>query len=325
MSRIPLVAVPFVVSLFTLVAADAILGLIHDPAPLLDRAAIRRDVVRPTTRNSLGFREREISADLFRNGVRRLLVLGDSFTFGSGVPDDADRFTERLERRLDAESGEGEAFHVFNAGIANTRPADWSGHLEQLLPTYRPHAVFAVFFLRDGTDLCTSLHCWEQVLARLESAYAGAFWYRHSYFGKLVGRLRIERSFWSLYRQWIIDAYSDARPASAWSLAKEHLAAMNARCRAAGVGFHLIVFPILIGLERSETYAFHGVETQILTFAASQGIPSMTLTPGFIGQVSRDLWVAPWDQHPNPKGHALAAEVMLPFVRAAAASRARDP
>jgi hypothetical protein len=39
------------------------------------------------------------------------------------------------------------------------------------------------------------------------------------------------------------------------------------------------------------------------------------MTDGFIGQDAPSLWVSPTDQHPNEKGHAVAADILFPYVR----------
>jgi lysophospholipase L1-like esterase len=40
-----------------------------------------------------------------------------------------------------------------------------------------------------------------------------------------------------------------------------------------------------------------------------------SLTPGFVGQVSESLWLSKDDQHPNEKGHQVAADALYPYVK----------
>ena len=67
----------------------------------------------PLTINSRGLRDREytLAKPL---GVKRLLVLGDSFVWGYGVGDD-DIFTEVLERRFESER---RPWQVVNTGVS---------------------------------------------------------------------------------------------------------------------------------------------------------------------------------------------------------------
>jgi hypothetical protein len=87
---------------------------------------------------------------------------------------------------------------------------------------------------------------------------------------------------------------------------------MAARCASLGIPFHLVLFPLLFDLE---SYAFADVEAEIGRFAADAGLPVFSLTPGFLGQDARSLWVSRFDQHPNEEGHEIAAKTLLPYLR----------
>ena len=64
--------------------------------------------------NSLGYRGGDFT--IARTGARRVLVIGDSFTFGWGVNDE-DTYPARLQRLL-AEQASGTGIEVINAGFA---------------------------------------------------------------------------------------------------------------------------------------------------------------------------------------------------------------
>jgi hypothetical protein len=44
-------------------------------------------------------------------------------------------------------------------------------------------------------------------------------------------------------------------------------------------------------------------------------IPTLSLLPAFTGKNGPDLWVSPYNQHPNAAGHKIAADGILPFLR----------
>lgn len=78
------------------------------------------------TRNRLGLRDRDYPADK-PAAVRRVLFLGDSFTYGSGVPDDRAVFPKRVEELLaDSRYSPGvDRVEVLNGGIPGSYPAHW--------------------------------------------------------------------------------------------------------------------------------------------------------------------------------------------------------
>lgn len=258
------------------------------------------------------FREDPVPERAFAPGAVRLLFLGDSFTVGAGLERREARFTDVVEATLAAELPE--TLHVFNAGRGGSNPDRWLRYLEALLPEYRPHAVIAVFFLRDGTPLGTSLQLnardigpiHRRALARPlygVSALLTFFWDRLAW-----------REYAELFTQKVKRAYLGSRADRAmWRRQQRALTEMSARCRAAGVPFHLVIFPLLFDLD---DYAFHDVENEIRGFAVTSGIPVYSLTPAFLGKRDDTLWVASNNQHPNVLGHRIAAERLLPYLRA---------
>ncbi|HIE97894.1 MAG TPA: hypothetical protein EYG03_09265 [Planctomycetes bacterium] len=94
---------------------------------------------RQLTINSKGLRDREYEYDK-PDGVRRILVLGDSYVWGYGVADD-EVFTEVLETRL-----AGDRWQVINSGVSG-----WGTDQELLFLThegfkYSPDVVILAFF-----------------------------------------------------------------------------------------------------------------------------------------------------------------------------------
>ncbi len=263
------------------------------------------------------FPEDALPADLFAAKRRRLLFLGDSFTAGDGLQRREDRFTDLVEAALDAElrtRSEGGGLHAFNAGRNGSHPVRWAGYLDLLLPSYQPHAVIAVFFLRDGTALGTSLRLNEKDIEPIRQRASSM---------PLYGRSALLTFFWDrlAWRQYSeqfehrLEASYLGTPAerTIWHRQQRALRGMAERCRALGIPFHLVIFPLLLDLDH---YRFGDVEEEIQQFAEQSRIPVFSLTPGFLGKADHELWVASNDQHPNPEGHRIAAETLLPYLRA---------
>jgi len=262
----------------------------------------------------MGFREEEITDVLFESDVTRILFLGDSFTFGKGVVDGNDLFSEIIERKLnERDTALTQRFHVYNAGFPGTEPKRWLRYSKRLLPAYKPHHVFAIFFLRDGTSLCTSLRCYKEIIAGIKKKYQNNVIYQYTNIGRYIGDWLIRRDYSEYYLQQILDAYKGSMDETkVWGDQQEYLLIMKRLYESAGIDFHLVIFPLLYGLESN--YQFYSVEDEITGFARTAGIPVFSLTPGFIGLNSKSLWVGVDDQHPNEKGHRVAAKTLYPYM-----------
>jgi len=92
--------------------------------------------------NSLGLRDREYSYEK-PAGTRRILVLGDSFTWGYGVSDE-EVFTEVLERRLQSQ---GRNWQVINTGVSGWGTGQQYLFLKSEGLRYQPDVVVLAFYL----------------------------------------------------------------------------------------------------------------------------------------------------------------------------------
>jgi hypothetical protein len=273
--------------------------------------------------NEAGFRQYPFDSHLFDENAVRILFLGDSVTFGFGVADGNARFTDLLAARLDRTSAEGHRYYVYNAGISGTEPTRWIGYLQKLMPSYRPNIVFAVFFLRDGTNICTSLVCFNGKIAALRAKYAGGLLSKYSYVARALEDRAVADEFNSQYEALLRNAYIGSEIETAtWRREKTSLLALASICRDNGIAFHIVLFPVLMSLDR---YPFDAVEAEISRFAGDHVIPSFSLTPGFRNRKSADLWVSPGDQHPNARAHRIAADTLYPYLIDALAHLPRPP
>lgn len=95
--------------------------------------------------NSAGFRDREYERDK-PAGTRRLLVIGDSITFGNGLRPE-ERFTDRLEARYRAE---GKAVQVLNLGVTGYDPLQELELLEKVGLAFHPDVVLQAWCINDA-------------------------------------------------------------------------------------------------------------------------------------------------------------------------------
>ena len=87
--------------------------------------------------NSLGYRDREPSPP--GPGVRRVLVVGDSYVLGDGIPTNEQTISACLQRALDKASPAG--WQVMNAGVEGNGLYGYARAVSALVPALKPQIV----------------------------------------------------------------------------------------------------------------------------------------------------------------------------------------
>ncbi|HUG52755.1 MAG TPA: SGNH/GDSL hydrolase family protein [Vicinamibacteria bacterium] len=262
--------------------------------------------------NALRFRDEELGPK--PPGVRRVIVVGDSFTEGQGVkePDTYPRLLEGLLNRAGAGRWE-----VRNAGRRGTDFPDLYAAFEQVLP-FDADVIVLGMVLNDAERSAefqarqTYVNDWILDRGRIlegEAPEAGPFDSR--LLALVADRVEGYRTSRATLR-WYREMYGDPNR-EGWARTRESLREMNRRTRAAGGRFLLASWPLLVGLE---PYPFTDVHETIARFCLSAGIAHHDLRPVFAGRSPAELWVHPVDMHPNEVAHRLAAESMVAPVLA---------
>jgi lysophospholipase L1-like esterase len=263
--------------------------------------------------NSLRFRDVEFGPK--RPGVRRVMVLGDSFTEGQGVKE-PDTYARVLERRLNAvEPGR---FEVLNCG---RRGDDFPALFEAFEEVLRhdPDIVVYGMVLNDAyqsesfrarqtfvNDLIMD-RGWSLLgkpqprMSRFDSRLLAA----------LKDRLETRRTALETTR-WYLDMYGEPNR-EGWERTEGYLREMNRRARDRGARLLVASWPLLVNLEGDDPFA--AAASAVARSCAAAGIPRHDLRPALAGRPTSSLWVHPLDMHPNEIAHALAAESLAPVVR----------
>lgn len=106
---------------------------IHYSGIEITRKAYGQPLIRIRTNNK-GLREERFAAKPPEN-ITRILVIGDSYVFGSGV-NSSKRYTEVLERELNEETGE--KYQVINAGVSGYGAKDYYMFFKERGINYNP-------------------------------------------------------------------------------------------------------------------------------------------------------------------------------------------
>jgi len=254
----------------------------------------------PVAINSAGWRDREHPQEKPANTIR-IMMLGDSLTFGWGAP--ADGVTSYvLEEALNAGGGP-QHYEVLNTGIGNTNTSMQVAYFLAEGKVYKPDVVVLNYFINDAEETPVRKGNW-----LVDHSYAAVF---------LASRIDTLKRTYSGQGSWL-DYYSGLyeREKPGWQETKAAFARLAAYARENGIALLVAHYPELHELD---PYPFGKVTEMVAAMAASEGVPFVDLLPGVQDREPTSLWVTPTDAHPNK----LAAEAYGPEI--AGALRANFP
>jgi len=239
--------------------------------------------------NSMGFRDYEydIKKPL---GKKRIVVLGDSFTLGWGVPFN-DLFTKQLERMINQYD---DRVEVINLGTGNYNSIMEVELFKLKGLILNPDLVILMYFINDAEPIPRRMTAMEY------------FFKKHSFlFGFLFDRfikLKIifDRNFdWRQYYRQLYDRESDAL-----RMNKKSLIELCKICREQNIRLLIVNIP---ELHRLKEYPFAFVTNYIQTLADEEKVPFVDLLSAFADCDPQSLWVSSEDPHANSKANSIIA------------------
>ena len=256
--------------------------------------------------SSQGLRDREFSISRPARTVR-ILVLGDSVTFGFGVLSE-DTFSKRLEERLN-QRDRARTYEVINAGVSAYNTVQERARLEQVGLHLEPDIVVLVFVVNDLLDTYSIFdHQYEPtgVLAPIKK------WLRSN---SHVVRF-VQNMSWRLLGHWRQDSESPEklRDRSRVLEREAEISRIAELSRARSAAFLLVLYPDNLdnlvspdGQGRQLT-----VREELVDFASRNAFPWLDLTES-LGNIqdrrSRDMRLRE-DPHPSPLGHQVIASAL---------------
>jgi hypothetical protein len=296
--------------LVSLLLAEGLVRLL-DPGPEAGGyAPVRTDWRERRPINSRGYRDVEHTLDR-PEGVRRVVCLGDSFTWGARVLFE-DAWPRRLERGLTLEQGEPwEAIVLAEPGLNAVQLAFLMG--DQAF-SYDPDVIVLAWVLNDAEDLDSAearrAEDWVADSRREPSALESLL--EHSALARLITR-RLRATAGNRERiQNFRSYYADDYPG--WVAAREALRKMGGLCRAHGVPFVVAIFP-LFGNPLDDSYPFEEEHARVAQAAAQAGAKVVDLLPQYRGLHWELLVVdGPRDEHPNEIAQRIAAQTLVRVV-----------
>lgn len=212
----------------------------------------------------------------------------------------------------------GGRIEILNGGISASLTHQWVDLFVKVKDSFHPDVILIVFFLRDGTLLSSMGNFFEpireEIKMRHERSFVSRQMYRHSFLFRLIQGYRERLQLSKKYSQALKESYlGDQDQTKEWKNAKNNILKIKAIGEEMNAKVALVVFPILF--ELNDNYPFKDICNVIVQFSSEHGIPTHNLLPAFMGENASNLWISSFDQHPNEKGHKIAADSMLPFLR----------
>ncbi len=262
--------------------------------------------------NSSGIRDREEIGFDKPEGQKRILCIGDSFTFGWGVNVE-DCWTRLVETELRQTLGDVVTVNCGNAGASMAEEYWWG--LRDRFHRFQPDMVVVTLCLND-------LFVSNGGVAHLrEKPDTGLLLLDQLQFlvqGSDPLRLDPDVDYVDMLVNLPADhpLYTDARkPEFFWGSGtpQESLRQMRDWCAARDIPFAVILWPYVQGLG-TDHYPFTEMHQRVAEFCQVEGIEFLDLLPKFRNVRAQDLWVTPSDLHYNPRGHRLAVGPIARFL-----------
>jgi hypothetical protein len=253
-------------------------------------------------RNAFGSRDIAQFPRQIPPNTRRICFIGDSFTVGHGIPNMADRFSDRIS--ADLEKVRPGKFLVANLGASGWEISRIEAFVHGLLKAgYETEMLIYVLCLNDieGYDPRTSA-----AIQELQQAEPKFFLLTDTYFlNWLYFRLmQINRPGARDYFPHLVDSYE----LNAWDGFSRKLDQLHRRCQEHDVELRLVIFPFLNQL--GPDYPFLDAHGKLVEHCNRSAIPVLDLEPVFRGHAGEDLTVNRFDSHPNERAHGIAAQAI---------------
>ena len=241
-----------------------------------------------------------------------VLVVGDSFTEGAGVPE-ALTFARRLGQAL------GPEVRVFNGGRRGLDQPELVDSLAMLLPQTRPDLVVYALVLNDfeldpawaeRQEYLNDLILDRQHMGR--PTWKLPAWASHSRLLTTGAAAWRSRKATTATREWYLGMVGPEN-AGGWARTQDDLSRMDDLCKGADAHLLIAVLPLLYGA--GADYPFAPVHAELMRACQDRGLDCVDLAPMLDGQSMPELWVHPVDMHPSGAGHALIAQALEPRVR----------
>jgi lysophospholipase L1-like esterase len=254
--------------------------------------------------NALGFRDAALDLPaLRRQGV--LVAIGDSYTFGSGIVDAADRYTDRLSEEL--------GVPVLNLGVPGR---DFPSHAtagDKAIAVIRPRGIILQFTMNDVAAYAAAFGCTNPAIWSLPASWQPLA--KRSYLMVVLNRASagLLSRFGRLpsYEEWLICVHRDPSRPGYQHFLREYATTVETWLRQ--VDFVLLL--IWPWHTETEPYPFRHVHELLADTVRASGGQVLDLFEAMHHMPVAKLRLNDHDAHPNEDANALAAAALAQHLR----------
>jgi lysophospholipase L1-like esterase len=228
--------------------------------------------------------------------TRRVLFIGDSFTYGDGV-----RPEETFASRI-GESMASKGVEVLNHGLSGWNLDE---ALNQYLTTsavFSPDTVVWVVLLNDLGDPPESN--WGDLVRHAPPPGVSRF---VDFAALALTRAVVHSRTEAHYH----DAWDPSHNPGGAALSQDAFALVQAEVASRGGRLVVVIFPLLHKLRE---YPYRQTHQRIGDLASRSGAEVVDLLEVFEGRSTSTLWASPHDHHPNATAHQLVAQALEPVL-----------
>jgi lysophospholipase L1-like esterase len=292
--------------------------------------------------NRFGLRDREYAAQK-RSGTIRILILGDSMTFGVGVPEPR-TYPRVAETLLNHTPDRHAAVEVLNFGVPGYNTFQELTEFEELGAALRPDIV-VVGFLYNDLEISSGQrrHLDERrVASQKRQPASGAHLLRTGLSGASSNRSMTARvnaaldvaKRHSVFLAWLSPRlavllrplgvrgvgllgevngqFVDSNPE--WRRVQSELLTLKRLCDEQNIRLALMIIPAMTKFEEG-AYPIKPYHEAVSRFCTASSIASLDLLPSFWGMDGTKMWISATDGHPNARAHQIMAEALATFLR----------
>ncbi|HJU64374.1 MAG TPA: SGNH/GDSL hydrolase family protein [Gemmatimonadaceae bacterium] len=250
-------------------------------------------------------------------GVRRIVVVGDSYTFGALIPETDSIWTTRLERLLATRdtSGRIEVINIARNGYTTANQAE---AMRRIGWQFDPDLVIVQFLANDALPSQSNFrHDDGRTIVPVRPLLPATFLEGAIRSSALLAFVRQNVRSMELLPAHLryLGLYRDGD--RGWTQLRHGLREIGDSARSRGVPVVFAIHPMLApGEWTRDRYPLRDVHAKVAGVARAAGMRVLDVTQAFMAEGGdwKRWWAAPFDGHPNTEGHAIIADYTARFL-----------